>query len=137
MARPNEVADHAEADRRRLVCLDRDFKCRRRAFEAKHEIFDSEIDRAVGVPAAAVSRGPQFSDSIVLIGAALAGLGIAIGRAPHVMPLLARGQLVRVTQESWIAPWSYYLMAPAAHFRRPIVRSFVDWALEESRSAGS
>jgi len=64
----------------------------------------------------------------------VAGLGIAIGRSPHVAPLLARGQLVRVTQETWMAPWSYYLVAPPAHFRRPIVRSFVDWAMEESRS---
>ncbi len=79
-------------------------------------------------------RGPQFSDSVVLVGAAVAGLGIAIGRGPHVAPLLARGQLVRVTQESWLAPWSYYLMAPPAHFRRPLVRTFVDWALAEARA---
>ena len=89
-----------------------------------------------GLSTASVGRGPQFSDSIVLIGAAVAGLGIAIGRAPHVGPLLARGQLVRVTQETWMAPWSYYLTAPAAHFRRPIVRTFVDWAMEEARAAG-
>jgi len=87
-----------------------------------------------GLPTAPVSRGPQFSDSVVLVGAAVAGLGIAIGRAPHVGPLLARGQLVRVTQENWISPWSYFLMAPPAHFKRPVVRTFVDWALEESRS---
>jgi LysR family glycine cleavage system transcriptional activator len=87
-----------------------------------------------GLPVAGLGRGPQFSDSIVLIGAAVAGLGIAIGRAPHVAPLLSRGQLVRVTQETWMAPWNYYLMAPAAHFRRPLVRTFVDWALEEARS---
>jgi LysR family transcriptional regulator, glycine cleavage system transcriptional activator len=71
---------------------------------------------------------------VVLIGAAVAGLGVAIGRAPHVEPLLARGQLVRVTQESWSAPWSYFLTAPATHFRRPLVRTFVDWALEEARA---
>jgi LysR family glycine cleavage system transcriptional activator len=87
-----------------------------------------------GLSTANVARGPQFSDSIVLIGAAVAGLGIAIGRAPHVGPLLARGQLVRVTQEHWMAPWSYYLTAPAAHFRRPVVRTFVDWALEEAHN---
>jgi LysR family transcriptional regulator, glycine cleavage system transcriptional activator len=87
-----------------------------------------------GLPTGPVGRGPQFSDSVVLVGAAVAGLGIAIGRAPHVEPLLARGQLVRVTQENWISPWSYYLMAPPAHFRRPVVRTFADWALEESRS---
>jgi LysR family glycine cleavage system transcriptional activator len=85
-----------------------------------------------GLPAAKVARGPQFSDSVVLIGAAVAGLGIAIGRAPHVAPLLARGQLVRVTRESWLSPWSYYLTAPPAHFRRPAVRAFVDWATQEA-----
>lgn len=87
-----------------------------------------------GLPTAATGRGLQFSDSVVLVGAAIAGLGIAIGRGPHVAPLLARGQLVRVTPESWTAPWSYYLMAPGAHFRRPLVRTFIDWALEESRT---
>jgi len=87
-----------------------------------------------GLPTAPVARGLQFSDSVVLVGAAIAGLGIAIGRAPHVGPLLARGQLVRVTQENWISPWSYFLMAPPAHFKRPVVRTFVDWALEDARS---
>ena len=72
----------------------------------------------------------------MLIGAAVAGLGVALGRGPHVAPLLARGQLVRVTQESWRAPWSYFLVAPAAHFRRPVVRAFVDWALAEARDDG-
>jgi LysR family glycine cleavage system transcriptional activator len=88
-----------------------------------------------GLPTAQVGRGLQFSDSVVLVGAAIAGLGIAIGRAPHVGPLLTRGQLVRVTQENWISPWSYFLTAPPAHFKRPVVRTFVDWALEEARSA--
>ena len=86
-----------------------------------------------GMDAAPAARGMQFTDSIVLIGAAVAGLGLALGRGPHVAPLLARGQLVRVTQESWRAPWSYFLVAPAAHFRRPAVRAFVDWALEEEQ----
>lgn len=88
-----------------------------------------------GLPTAPANRGLQFSDSIVLIGAAVAGLGIALGRGPHVAPLLARGQLVRVTQQSWLSPWKYWLTAPAAHFRRPVVRTFVDWALEEARQA--
>jgi LysR family glycine cleavage system transcriptional activator len=86
-----------------------------------------------GLVTADIGRGLQFSDSVVLINAAVAGHGIAIGRSPHVGPLLARGQLLRVTQESWISPWSYYLVAPAAHFRRPLVRTFVDWVLEEAR----
>jgi LysR family glycine cleavage system transcriptional activator len=90
-----------------------------------------------GLGTADVARGTHFSDSVVLLAAAVAGLGIAIGRAPQVAPLLARGQLVRVTPETWMSPWSYFLMAPPAHFKRPVVRTFVDWALEEARSGGA
>jgi LysR family glycine cleavage system transcriptional activator len=90
-----------------------------------------------GLDPAPTARGLQFTDSIVLVSAAVAGLGIALGRGPHVAQLLARGQLVRVTQESWRAAWSYYLVAPAAHFRRPVVRAFVDWALAEARTETS
>ncbi len=90
-----------------------------------------------GLPATKASNGLKFSDSIVLIGAAVAGLGIALGRGPNVAPLLARGQLVRLTQESWLSPWHYFLTAPAAHFRRPVVRTFADWALGEAQAGGS
>lgn len=90
-----------------------------------------------GLPTSRVARGLRFSDSIVLIGAAVAGLGIAIGRGPHVAPFLARGQLVRVTQEAWTSPWSYFLTAPAAHFRRPTVRAFVDWAKSDVLAGSS
>jgi LysR family glycine cleavage system transcriptional activator len=90
-----------------------------------------------GLDSAVAARGTQFTDSIVLIGAAVAGLGVALGRGPHVAPQLANGQLVRVTQESWRAPWSYLVVAPEAHFRRPVVRAFVDWALQEARDEGA
>jgi LysR family glycine cleavage system transcriptional activator len=90
-----------------------------------------------GLDSSPARRGMQFTDSIVLIGAAVAGLGVALGRGPHIAPLIARGQLVRVTQESWRAPWSYFLVAPPAHFRRPVVRAFVDWALAEAREVAA
>jgi LysR family glycine cleavage system transcriptional activator len=88
-----------------------------------------------GLDPAPATRGIRFTDSVVLIGAATAGLGIALGRLPHVAPMLARGQLIRVTQESCRAPWSYYLVAPSAHFARPVVRAFVDWALQEAHES--
>jgi LysR family glycine cleavage system transcriptional activator len=86
-----------------------------------------------GSEAAAARRGLQFTDSIVLLGAAVAGLGVALGRGPNIEGLLARGQLVRLTQESWRADWSYYLVAPPANFARPNVKVFVEWLLEEAR----
>jgi len=88
-----------------------------------------------GLEPEAATRGMQFTDSVVLIGAANAGLGVALGRSPHVAPMLARGQLIRVTQESWRAGWSYYLVAPSTHFARPVVRAFVDWVLQEARDS--
>jgi LysR family glycine cleavage system transcriptional activator len=88
-----------------------------------------------GLAPRAVRRGLQFSDSIVLTGAAVAGLGIALGRGPQVERLLASGQLLRLTQEHWTAPWNYYAVAPAAHFRRPAVKAFVEWLLEEARGS--
>src|SRR5205814_1880071 len=78
------------------------------------------------------TRGLKFSDSTVLVTAALAGLGVALGRAPHIEPQLARGQLLRLTRESWKADWSYRLVAPAASFSRPNVRAFCDWVLAEA-----
>lgn len=90
-----------------------------------------------GLDPSPATRGLQFTDSVVMLGAAAAGLGVALGRDTHVAPFLERGQLIRVTQESWRAEWSYFLAAPAVQFRRPTVRAFVDWALEEARAPSS
>ncbi|HWM65832.1 MAG TPA: transcriptional regulator GcvA [Steroidobacteraceae bacterium] len=86
-----------------------------------------------GVESSAALRGLKFTDSIVLLGAAVAGLGVALGRSPQIEGLLARGQLVRLTQDSWRAAWAYRLVAPAANFSRPNVRAFIDWIVEEAR----
>ena len=86
-----------------------------------------------GVETSTTLRGLQFTDSIVLLGAAVAGLGVALGRGPNIEGLLARGQLIRLTQESWSAAWAYRLVAPAANFSRPNVRAFVDWIVEEAQ----
>jgi len=88
-----------------------------------------------GLDSSAPLRGLQFTDSIVLQGAAVAGLGVALGRGPNIEGLLTRGQLIRLTQESWRAGWSYYLVAPPANFSRPNVRVFVEWILEEAQGA--
>jgi LysR family glycine cleavage system transcriptional activator len=85
-----------------------------------------------GVDSPMAVRGMKFTDSIVLLGAAVAGLGAALGRGPNIEGLLCRGQLVRLTQDSWKAGWSYRLVAPPANFSRPNVRAFVEWIVEEA-----
>jgi LysR family glycine cleavage system transcriptional activator len=86
-----------------------------------------------GVESPATLRGLKFTDSIVLLGAAASGLGVALGRGPLIEGLLARGQLVKLTQDSWRSAWSYRLVAPAANFSRPNVRAFVDWIVAEAQ----
>lgn len=79
-------------------------------------------------------RGLFFTDSNVLVAAAVAGQGVALGRAPHLSEQLARGHLVRLFEQSWKSEWSYYVVAPAAQFKRPLVKSFVDWLLAEAKT---
>jgi len=93
----------------------------------------SWFERA-GAKASAAAHGFRFSDSIVLVNAALAGLGLAIARAPHIEGYLARGQLLRLTRESWKAEWSYRLVAPGENFARPNVRAFTEWVLAEAQA---
>lgn len=85
-----------------------------------------------GLDEAAASRGLFFTDSNVLITAAVAGQGVALGRVPLLGEHLAKGRLVRLFERSWRAEWSYYVVAPAAQLRRPLVRAFVDWLLAQA-----
>lgn len=88
-----------------------------------------------GVDTEPAERGLRFSDSIVMLAAAVSGLGIALGRTPHVLDLLERGQLLRLTRDSWPAEWAYHFVAPPAHFSRPNVRAFMEWAQSEAQGA--
>jgi hypothetical protein len=53
----------------------------------------------------------------------------------HECHCVKAAELVRVTRESWRAPWSYFLVAPPAHFRRPVVRAFVAKTRGEATAA--
>ena len=89
-------------------------------------------------------NGCSIGPNPVKLPEALAGKTVVLftGEPPYAPPgqavkagqqaVPARGQLVRVTQEYWMAPWSYYLTAPAAHFRRPVVRTLRSPASGES-----
>jgi LysR family glycine cleavage system transcriptional activator len=88
-----------------------------------------------GVPVPPPARGLRFADSIILVNAAVAGLGLAIAREPHIEAQLARGQLVRLTRESWKSEWSYRLVGPSENFARPNVRAFTEWVLAEAQAS--
>lgn len=80
-----------------------------------------------------VARGIGFTDSSVLLAAALAGQGVALGRRRHLGDLLARGLLVRIGQQGWAADWVYQVVAPEAHFRRPLLAAVLAWLLRQQQ----
>ncbi len=63
----------------------------------------------------------------MILAAAIAGEGFALGRGPAVAEHLARGRLVRPFAGVWRAEWSYWMVAPAPALRRPAVMAVVDW----------
>lgn len=88
-----------------------------------------------GLDPAAADRGLSFTDSNVLMAAAIAGQGVALGRAPHLGEQLARGHLVRLFDQSWLAEWRYFIVAPTAQLQRPPVQALVSWLQEEAGGA--
>ena len=86
---------------------------------------------AAGLPEGLAARGLSFSDSSVLVAAAVAAQGIALGRLPMLGEHLAAGRLVPILPDVKRAEWSYWLVAPAANFARAPVRAFRDWLLAD------
>jgi LysR family glycine cleavage system transcriptional activator len=89
--------------------------------------------RRAGLSEAGAARGLYFTDSNVLVAAAVAGQGVALGRGPHLGEQLAKGHLVRLFEQSWTAGWSYFIVAPPAQLERPLVQAVAGWLEEEAR----
>ncbi len=87
-----------------------------------------------GLAESEAARGLFFDDSLVLLAAAVAGQGIALGRGPHLGEHLAAGRLVRLFTANWRAEWSYYVVTPPAHAARAPVRQFIAWLRGEASS---
>jgi LysR family glycine cleavage system transcriptional activator len=82
-------------------------------------------------------RGPVFTDSNLLVQAAVAGQGVALGRGVLVHDELAAGRLVRAfgrLRRRWPAEHAYYIASPPSRARRPEVRAFAAWLHAEARA---
>lgn len=69
----------------------------------------------------------QVVDANLLMDAALNGQGIAPVRYSLAFELIQRGQLVCPLSVYWLSPYTYFLVAPSAHFTRPKVAAFSQW----------
>ncbi len=90
--------------------------------------------QAMGVAAMPSRRGMTFSETDLLLRAAIDGLGIALSRRMLAQPELDAGRLVRPVRHSVRADRSYFIVYPAAAEPPPRLQIFRDWLLEQARA---
>lgn len=80
-----------------------------------------------GIAPALQPSGPRYSDSSLLLQAAEAGQGIALGRSMLVEDALDAGRLVRIGSQSLKADGAYYLVRASSAPNTTVVESFRSW----------
>lgn len=78
------------------------------------------------------ARGPFFSDSSMLINAAVEGLGVALGRSALAAGDLRAGRLVKPFEISLPTEFGYFIVYPERRAERPKIVAFRDWLLDEA-----
>lgn len=89
---------------------------------------------ACGIDDLDVNGGLRFDTMELAFDAAVAGFGVALGRKPFVDRELAAGTLVEAGGESIAAETAYWLVSSEASDRRPDLRGFKRWLIEETRA---
>lgn len=86
--------------------------------------------RCVGIDFAA-SHGPRFSQADHAVDAALAGVGVALGRRALVVKDIHDGRLVLPFSTALITPGRFRFVCPEGTQDRPQVKAFREWMLAE------
>ena len=87
--------------------------------------------RAAGLTGIDHNRGPGYSDSAMVLQAAVAAQGVAIGRRVLAIEDMMAGHLVQPFGPAMATRFSYYVVSPKAIADRFKVRVFRDWLQEE------
>jgi LysR family glycine cleavage system transcriptional activator len=77
--------------------------------------------------------GTSFTDTNALMEAAVAGQGIALGRASVTQSDILAGKLVRLSDHSLRITLCHYAVYPIASESNPALMAFRDWLIEEAR----
>jgi LysR family transcriptional regulator, glycine cleavage system transcriptional activator len=86
---------------------------------------------ALGVSGVDASRGPVYTDSTMVIQAAIEGHGVALARSGLSGDALHDGRLVQPFEFSMPSPFAYYLVYPRSYAQRPEIQAFSLWIREE------
>jgi LysR family transcriptional regulator, glycine cleavage system transcriptional activator len=92
---------------------------------------------AAGVKGVDPARGPTFTDSSMVIQAAVEGQGVALARSVLSASDLAAGRLVKPFEVSMPASWAYYLVYPPATRDSPKIAAFRNWLLVEAKATAN
>ena len=87
---------------------------------------------AAGVEGVEPRRGPSFTDSSMVLQAAVDGQGVALGRSALALDDIAAGRLVRPFEFSLPADYAYYIVCPERTAGRPSIKTFREWLLAQS-----
>lgn len=88
---------------------------------------------AAGVTGVDPSRGFSFSHASMMLDAAAAGQGVALGRSTLVADDVASGRLVRLFETSFTCGFGYYIAVPRGVPLGPRIQAFRDWLLQEAQ----
>lgn len=87
---------------------------------------------AAGVVGGDPTRGPAFTDSSLVLQAAVDGQGVALGRSALAAADLEAGRLVKPFDISLEGQYAYYLVCPLATAEHPKIARFRKWLLAEA-----
>ena len=87
--------------------------------------------RALGIAAVPTPGALRFDNYTLLIQAAIAGQGVAIGWRHLVDELLTQGLLCRLGEAEAQSALGYYLVLPERKRRQRLTARFVDWLQAE------
>ena len=87
-----------------------------------------------GAPEVAATAGPSFSDSGLVLQAAIDGQGLALGRLFLAADDIAAGRLVQPFAQTMANDFSYWLVYPKASAAKPRIEAFRAWLLEQVKA---
>ena len=112
------------------VCSPALAKRLKRPGDLRHHVLLHEADvqvdwkswlQGAGVDGVDANRGSTFNHGDMVIAAAIAGYGVAMGRTPLVNDDLATGRLIKPFDFSLPSSWAHYLVYPVNHSQKPMM----------------
>jgi LysR family glycine cleavage system transcriptional activator len=89
--------------------------------------------RAAGVTGMDMTKGLRSSDGALVIQAAIAGQGVALGSKALVLEHIASGRLVKPFKLSLVTDFAYYVVCEKSRADEPALRAIRMWLMAEAR----